>query len=80
MSGQGEVTISVCPPGTPHQFKTVRTGLKTQGTHWSFFKTCTRCPAILAQIVNSKADEEGNVTVKASTYLITPGREPLLIA
>lgn len=80
MSSMPSVTVVICPPGTPHQFKTIRSRSSTSGPPWHYFKGCTHCPALLLQVVAGKADAEGNFFPVVSSFVIAPGREPVRLA
>lgn len=71
--------IHICPPGTPHSFKAIRSRSSTSGPPWHYFKGCTRCPALLLQVVSVKTDEAENVLPFVSTFVIAPGRDPVRI-
>lgn len=66
--------IFVCPGQTRHYFKEVRSKAKQPGPPFFFFLRCSRCTALLEQMVYHKADQFGNVTPALHSYILISGR------
>ena len=67
-----------CPNNTKHFFKDMRGKSHNSSNAWHFFMRCSRCTAILHQIVQEHK-EFGNIIPKVSTFIITAaGTFPLV--
>lgn len=63
--------ITVCPNNVRHHFRDMRSKSKAAGPPWTYFSRCTRCTAMLMQVVGTKQHANGDVVPTMTSYLLT---------